>query len=172
MVSKTLKAVSWKFLQFLKQAVPICTSFLQPQHQPLPHFCDLQLWKLPSWIRTSQASSPSLLFSHSSLPFSLIVDLSPQLQSSHPTPSRTSGPSVFTRLVVQASYHRLAISTKPGLQPDTMELSSPTWYPLATCGYWALDMWLVQIEMLFWYKIYWNLCHSLRIKDKKCKNIL
>lgn len=119
---------------FLKQVVPICTSFLQPQHQPLPQFCHLQLWKLPSWIRASQASSPSLLFSHSSSPFRLIVNLSPQLQSSHPIPSRTSGPSGFTCLVVQARYHSLAISTKPGLQPTTMELSSPTWYPLATCG--------------------------------------
>lgn len=78
---------------------------------------------------------PSLLFPHSSLPFIFVVNLRPQTQSSHTTPSRASGPPGFTFPLVQLRHHSLAISAKPGLPPDTLESVSPIWYPLATSGH-------------------------------------
>lgn len=127
MVSKTLKTLAWKFLQCLKQVVPISTSSLQPAASdtaPLLWSPTLEILLLDQDL-SDLHHHPSPSPTHHS-PSASLWNLSPQPQASCPALSRTSGPPSFTRL------HGLAILTKLGLLLGTLELRPPKWY---ACGY-------------------------------------
>lgn len=59
---------------------------------------------------------------------------------------KNSGIHGFTWFLTKPGFHGQTIATKPGLLPETLELSRPVWYPSTTCDYQSQNLHVVNMS--------------------------